>query len=30
MVKIILFDEDNATMEGNDLLLDVQMEITLS
>lgn len=29
MVKIILFDEDNATVEGNDLLLDVQMEITL-
>lgn len=30
MVKIILFDEDNATVEGNDLLLDIQMEIRLS
>lgn len=28
IVKIILFDEDTATMEGNDVLLDIQMEIT--
>ncbi|KAF4788865.1 hypothetical protein TURU_156834 [Turdus rufiventris] len=30
LVKTILFDEDNASVVGIDLLLDVQMEITLS
>lgn len=30
IVQITLFDENNATVEGNDLLLDIQMEITLS
>lgn len=30
ILKIILFDEDIATVEGNDLLLDVQMKISLS
>lgn len=30
IVKVILFDEDNAIMGRNDLLLDVQMEMALS